>query len=92
MWKLVKALEDVIRSSNPEKREALAQAIDEYASSESFQYDFPNPNPSPGGRITMDLAHLITVLTAVDDACRPDKQITSQNVFRLVDRLPEISV
>jgi hypothetical protein len=81
MWKMIKALEDVIRSPNPDKRKALARAIEEYASSESFQFDFPGP--SPAGRITTDLAHLIWVLTAVDDACRPDKQIPTQNVIRL---------
>jgi hypothetical protein len=83
MWKLVKALEGVIQSSDPVKREALAQAIDAYARSKHFQSDFLDRLPED--RIT--LAYWISILTTIDEACRPDKHTRRQNIFRLVDHV-----
>ena len=69
-------------ASDPEKREALAEAIDGYAAGcmgEDFFW-------AVGPRSPVLLHHL---MSAIDAACRPDAQSRPRAAIRLVDRKPE---
>jgi len=80
-WELFDAVEAVISSSDPAKREALARTIDAYA--EQFPEEF---YWAVGPQAPMLLFHL---LSTIDAACRPSAQTKPRPVIRLADRKPE---
>jgi hypothetical protein len=80
MYELLDAIEAVIGSSDPEKREALAKTIDAY--SEDFQEDF---FWAIGPQAPVLLYHL---MMSIDSATRPDAESKPRPVIRLVDRKP----
>jgi hypothetical protein len=81
MYNLLEALEAVIQSSDPKKREALAQTIDHYY--EDFPEDF---HWAIGASAPLLLANL---MMAIDASCRPESATKPRPVIRLVDRKPE---
>jgi hypothetical protein len=81
IYDLLDAIEDVIRASDPAKREALARAVDDY--SEDFPEEF---YWATGPQAPMLLYYLVTM---IDAACRPESQSKPRPVIRLVDRTPE---
>ncbi|MBN8978902.1 MAG: hypothetical protein J0I08_20740 [Rhizobiales bacterium] len=80
MHDVLDALEAVIASSDPKKREALAAAIDGYAESfpEDFHWSISAQSPSL-------LNHLVMV---IDWSCRPEAETKPRPAIRLVDRKP----
>ena len=80
MYELLDAIEAVITSSDPQKRETLAKTIDAY--SEDFQEDF---FWSIGPQSPSLLYHL---MMSIDSATRPDAESKPRPVIRLVDRKP----
>ena len=81
MYELLEAIDAVIKTADPAKREALARTIDAY--SEDFTEDF---FWAMGAASPTLLSHL---LQTIDTACRPDKQSKPRGVIRLVDRKSE---
>jgi hypothetical protein len=80
LYEVLQALEDLIELANPEKRRALAAAIDGYR--ECFPEDF---NWATGASSPVLLHHL---LIAIDASCRVKGKVRSR-VIRLLDRKPE---
>jgi hypothetical protein len=80
MYELLDALEAVIASCDPAKREALAGTIDAYA--ESFPEEF---YWATGAQAPSLLHHLMLLM---DSASRPDAESKVRPVIRLVDRKP----
>jgi hypothetical protein len=80
MYEVLEALEAALRSSEPPKREALAQTIDAYC--EDFPEDF---HWATSAQSPLLLHHLIM---AIEIGCRPDKA-KQRGFTRLVDRKPE---
>jgi hypothetical protein len=81
MYELLDALEGVIKTSNPAKREELSKTIDAYHN------DFPEDFRWAIGAQSPTLLSLL--LLALDWACRSDAQSKSPTVIRLIDRKPE---
>jgi hypothetical protein len=81
MWKVLDAIEAVIKAADPAKRESLARTIDAYA--EDFPEDF---YWAIGSQAPTLLFHL---LISIDSACRPEAQSRPRPAIRLVDRKPE---
>jgi hypothetical protein len=81
MWKVLDAIEAVIKAADPAKRESLARTIDRYA--EDFPEDF---YWAIGSQAPTLLFHL---LISIDSACRPEAQSRPRPAIRLVDRKPE---
>ena len=81
MYHLIDALEAVITSSDPEKREVLARTIDAYADDNPDDFFWAIDAQSP--------VLLYQVIMTIDAACRPTSQSKPRPVIRLVDRKPE---
>lgn len=81
MYELLDALEGVIKTSDPAKREELTKTIDAYHN--DFPEDF---RWAIGAQSPTLLSHL---LLAIDWACRSDAQSKIRNAIRLIDRKPE---
>jgi hypothetical protein len=81
MYHLIDALEAVITSSDPEKREVLARTIDAYADDNPDDFFWAIGAQSP--------VLLYQVIMTIDAACRPTSQSKPRPVIRLVDRKPE---
>jgi hypothetical protein len=81
MYEVLDALEAVIKAADPDKRNALAEIIDDYA--EHYPEDF---FWATGAQSPTLLSHLMMV---VDSACRPEAQSKPRPTIRLVDRKPE---
>ena len=81
MYELLDAIEDVIKASDPAKREELTKTIDAYHN--DFPEDF---RWAIGAQSPTLLSHL---LLAIDWACRSDAKSKSRGVIRLIDRKPE---
>src|SRR5262249_18757120 len=79
MYDLVDALEAVIRSSDPAKREALAATIDEYNVDDGLEWAFSAQSPT--------LLHQL--MMAIDGACRSESQSKARPAIHLVNRKPE---
>ena len=80
MYELLDAIESVVASSDPAKREALAKTIDAYCE------DFPDEFFwATGAQSPVLLYHL---MMAIDSASRPDAESKPRPVIRLVDRKP----
>jgi hypothetical protein len=81
MYEFLDALTDVITSSDPAKRELLAEMIDGYANDcpEDFFW-------ATGAQAPLLLHHL---MAAIDSSCRPDAQSKPRPAIRLVDRKPQ---
>jgi hypothetical protein len=80
MYGVLDALEAVIASADPAKREALAEAID------AFHNNFPNDfHWALSAQSPTLLYHLFM---SIDSACRPEAE-TKGRVLKLVDRTPE---
>src|SRR3954470_1765271 len=81
MYDLLDALEAVVKAADPAKREVLAQTLDAYAD------DFPDEFFwAIGPQAPALLNHMVS---AIDAACRPEKQSKPRAPIRLVDRKPE---
>jgi hypothetical protein len=80
MYELLDAIEAVIGSSDPQKRETLANTIDAF--SEDFSEDF---FWAIGPQSPSLLYHL---MMSIDSATRPDAESKPRPVIRLVDRKP----
>ena len=78
MYELLDAIEDVIKASDPAKREELTKTIDAYHN--DFPEDF---RWAIGAQSPTLLSHL---LLAIDWACRSDAKSNSRNIIRLIDR------
>jgi len=81
MYELLDALEGVIKTSDPAKREELTKTIDAYHN------DFPEDFRWAIGAQSPTL--LSNLLLAIDWACRSNAQSKSRGVVRLIDRKPE---
>ena len=81
VYELIDAVEAVIQSADPAKRDALAVILDAYA--DEFPEDF---YWAIGPQAPMLLYNLMSM---IDAACRPDAQSKPRPVIRLVDRKPE---
>ena len=81
MYEFLDALTDVITSSDPAKRELLAEMIDGYAN------DFPDDFFWAIGAQAPALLH--DLMIAIDSSCRPDAQSKPRPAIRLVDRKPQ---
>jgi hypothetical protein len=80
MYELLDAIESVVGSADPAKRETLAKTIDAYC--EDFPEDF---FWAIGGQAPSLLYHL---MLSIDSASRPDAESKPRPVIRLVDRRP----
>jgi hypothetical protein len=81
LYDLLDAIEEVIRASDPAKREHLAKTMDRYA--ENFPDDF---FWAISAQSPMMLHNLIAM---IDSASRPEAQSKPRPAIRLVDRKPE---
>jgi hypothetical protein len=81
MYELLDAIEAVVKAADPVKREALAQTIDSYSEDFPDEFFWATGPQSP--------ALLNHMLSAIDAACRPEKQSKPRAPIRLVDRKPE---
>jgi hypothetical protein len=81
IYKLLDAIEAVIKAADPAKRDALAHTIDAYAG------DFPEDFFWATGSQAPTLLHHL--LNTIDSACRPEAQSKPRPAIRLVDRKPE---
>src|SRR5262249_50733884 len=81
MYEFLDALEEVIKASDPAKRDKLAKTIDAYH--DDFPEDF---YWAIGASSPTLLSHLVML---IDWACRPDAKSKPRSVVRLVDRKPE---
>jgi hypothetical protein len=80
MYELLDAVEAVVASADPAKRETLAKTIDAYCE------DFPEEFFWAIGAQAPTLLHHL--MTAIDSASRPDTGSKPRPVIRLVDRKP----
>jgi hypothetical protein len=78
LYDVIAALEKVIQASDPDKREALALAIDGYHESNPEDFHW-----AIGGQAPRMLYELFMI---IDVACRPESASTPRPVVRLVDR------
>ncbi|MGQ0686565.1 hypothetical protein [Bradyrhizobium sp.] len=81
MFEVVEAVEAVIKAADPEKRKALADAIDAYGECFPEEMDWAFSAQSP--------AFLHQLILAINYACRPEAQSKTRPAIRLVDRKPE---
>lgn len=81
MYELFYAIEGVIKTADPAKREVLAQTIDAYAE------DFPEEFFWVIGPQAPTFLH--NLFMTIDAACRPEEQSKPRAALRLVDRKPE---
>jgi hypothetical protein len=81
MYEFLDALRDVITSSDPAKRELLAEMIDGYAN------DFPDDFFWATGAQAPVLLH--NLMIEIDSSCRPDAQSKPRPAIRIVDRKPQ---
>jgi len=81
MYEFLDALRDVITSSDPAKRELLAEMIDGYAN------NFPDDFFWATGAQAPVLLH--NLMIEIDSSCRPESQSTPRPAIRLVDRKPQ---
>jgi hypothetical protein len=80
MYELLDAIEAVIASADPAKRETLAKTIDAYC--EDFPEEF---FWATGAQAPSLLYHL---MISIDSVSRPDAESKPRPVIRLVDRKP----
>ena len=81
IYELFDAVEAVVKSADPAQRKALAQTIDAYADDFPDEFFWAIGAQSP--------ALLNHMLSTIDAACRPEKQLKPRAPIRLVDRKPE---
>jgi hypothetical protein len=81
MYDVLDALEQVLKASDPAKRQALAKAIDEYSE------DFPDEFFWAVGAQSPALLH--NLMMTIDASSRPEAQSKPRAAIRLVDRKPE---
>ena len=81
MYELLEAIEAVVKSSDPKKREILARTIDAYREDCPDEFLWATGAQSP-----LLLHHLFM---SIDASCRPEEESRPARVIRLVDRKPE---
>jgi hypothetical protein len=80
MYHLLDALEAVIRASDPDKRQALAKIVDDYAEDFPDEFQWAVSAQSP--------VLLYSLMNSIDAACRPSADSKPRPVIRLVERKP----
>jgi hypothetical protein len=80
MYELLDAVEAVIASADPAKRETLAKTIDAYCKDFPDEFFWATGAQSP--------ALLYQLMMVIDSATRPDAETKPRPVIRLVDRKP----
>ena len=82
MYDLLKAIEDVISSADPEKRNTLAATLDEYMEDNPQEFFWVTGPQAP--------ALLHHIMLAIDLACRPDAERRhGGHIIRLIHRKPQ---
>jgi hypothetical protein len=80
MYELLDAVEAVIASADPAKRETLAKTVDAYCEDFPEEFFWATSAQSP--------ALLYQLMIAIDSSSRPEAESKPRPVIRLVDRKP----